>query len=161
MTGKIAFIISATTIILFTAWVGFSVIVFTSPTDQRAARVFEKVVISYVVDGDTFLLSDNTRVRLIGIDAPELGEPLYTNARERLRGLIEKRTVTLESDVSETDRYGRFLRYAFVDGIFLNETLVREGFARVMIIPPDTRYSARILSAESSARREHLGVWSD
>ncbi|MEK7134640.1 MAG: thermonuclease family protein [Patescibacteria group bacterium] len=163
MTGKATLAISATVIFLFAAWVGISVITFTKTAeDDLAALPLEEGIVSYVIDGDTIILSDDdTRVRLIGIDAPELGEPLYAESRAFLEKLVGGRVVFIQRDQTDTDPYNRLLRYIYVGTTLVNEEMVRGGLARGAIIPPDTRYAARILSAESSAKREHLGIWAE
>ncbi|MEM7816998.1 MAG: thermonuclease family protein, partial [Candidatus Aenigmatarchaeota archaeon] len=73
-------------------------------------------VVSEVVDGDTFKI-DGKSVRLIGIDAPEIGEPCYLDAKEKLKELIKDKIVRLEKDFKERDEYGRLLRYVYIDGL--------------------------------------------
>ena len=70
-------------------------------------------------------------------------------------------TVTLERDVSERDRFGRLLRYVYLDdGRMVNELLLAEGFATIATFPPDLRYLDRFREAESVARAELRGLWS-
>ena len=115
-----------------------------------------------VIDGDTVELADGRRVRYIGIDTPELRppEPLAREATEYNRRLVEGRMVRLERDVSDTDRYGRLLRYVWVDGILVNAELVREGYAEAREYPPDTRYAPCLEALEEEARRFGRGIWS-
>jgi micrococcal nuclease len=66
----------------------------------------------------------------------------------------------LERDVSETDPYGRLLRYVYVDSIFVNAKLVREGLARAKAYPPpDTKYQDYLEQIESEAKEAGLGIW--
>ena len=88
-----------------------------------------------VIDGDTFAFANGTSVRLICIDAPEKGEEGYAEAGEYLSSLIINSTLRLESDVSETDAYGRLLRYVYSDDVFVNREMVRTGHARVNHLP--------------------------
>jgi micrococcal nuclease len=108
------------------------------------------------------------RVRLIGVDAPETnGPPICFGAEatakvEELVGRSDGRAL-LEKDVSETDRYGRLLRYVWLehpDGRrMLNEEIVKEGFAQVSTYPPDVKYQGQFLAAEREAKEGKRGLW--
>ena len=104
-----------------------------------------------VIDGDTFELTDGTTVRLIGIDAPEAGEICSAQATQKLTSLIAGETVYLEKDVSETDSYGRLLRYVYVNDIFVNLELVYCGDAYAVSYPPDVAYASQLADAEEDA----------
>ncbi len=115
-----------------------------------------------VVDGDTIVLSGGDRVRYIGVDTPEVGadpEHYGGEAMEFNRRLVEGRRVTLQRDTSDRDRFGRLLRFVYADGILVNAELVREGFARARVYPPDTRYSECFASLEQEARESRIGLW--
>lgn len=73
---------------------------------------------------------------------------------------MEGKSVRLGIDVSETDRYGRLLRYVFVDDQFISEILVREGYANTATFPPDVKYQELFLEAEREARENNRGLWS-
>ena len=129
------------------------------PAGSGAAQV------THVIDGDTIdVLMHGTpyRVRYIGIDTPELGEDLADLATARNRALVTGKTVHLAVDVSETDRYGRLLRYVYLpDGGLVNELLVQEGLARVTLYPPDTRLAERLQEAEGRAQATRVGIWAE
>jgi len=118
-----------------------------------------------VIDGDTIEIEDGQKVRYIGIDTPETVDPRRTvacfgkEASEKNRELIEGKTVRLEKDVSEKDKYGRLLRYVYVDDMFINEYLLSQGYAKISTFPPDVRYVELFLAAESQAREKNLGLW--
>ena len=114
-----------------------------------------------VIDGDTIVISGQYRVRYIGIDAPEVGEPYYEEATEYNRYLVGGKTVEMETDVTDKDRYGRLLRYVYVDGTFVNAELVRQGYATVYPRDrfPDNRYHDRLLEAQSEAQAARKGIW--
>lgn len=116
-----------------------------------------------VVDGDTIeiRLPDGRleRVRLIGIDAPELGEPGSAEATARLAELVEGEQIRLEADVSDRDRFDRLLRYVLVGDVFVNEALVREGLAAAVRYPPDTERAETLEAAEALARAGQSGLW--
>lgn len=124
----------------------------------------DRGTVETVIDGDTFRLTDGRVVRLIGIDAPETGtrgtrecfaDEATTGARELLAG----KSVELTTDVSETDRYGRILRYVYVGELFANEALVRDGYATAYRYPPDVRHAERLRQAEREARAARRGLW--
>lgn len=125
----------------------------------------EEASVVEVIDGDTIAVEIHNRryrVRYIGIDTPEVTTPIEyfgQEATERNRVLVENRKVTLVKDVSETDRYGRLLRYVLVDDVFVNYELVRGGFARAYTYPPDVACSDTFREAERQARHERLGLW--
>jgi len=121
-----------------------------------------------VVDGDTLEVEMGGRrytVRHIGIDAPETVDPRRPamcygqEASRRHRQLVEGKTVLLEKDVSETDRYGRLLRYVWADGVFVNAALVQEGYARAYTVPPDVKHAELFRRLEREARETGRGLW--
>lgn len=117
--------------------------------------------VSRVIDGDTVELVSGARVRLIGIDAPEIGKPYAREAKNELEGLILGEEVTLERDTSNTDKYDRLLRYIWQANTLVNEKVVREGFAKVVSYPPDIKYQERLGEAEVKAKEENRGLWLD
>ncbi|RLI98036.1 MAG: hypothetical protein DRO99_01755 [Candidatus Aenigmatarchaeota archaeon] len=113
-----------------------------------------------IIDGDTIEIAGGEKVRLIGIDTPERGQHFYGEAKERLSELIGGREILLKPDVTDKDKYGRLLRYVFLNRTELvNIMLVREGLARALSIEPDTKYEKEIAEAESYARSRGLGIW--
>jgi endonuclease YncB( thermonuclease family) len=123
-----------------------------------------------IVDGDTIVVSlkgREVKVRYTGIDAPEMAnpehrqeqEPFAAAATERNRELVEGRTVTLEKDVSETDQYGRLLRYVYADGLMVNAQLILDGYAHYVTIPPDVKYNALFRRMQRQAKNENKGLW--
>ena len=119
----------------------------------------DSVFVERVVDGDTLVLEGGERVRLLGIDTPEKGQHLFKESTDFLRNLTGKRTVILEKDVSERDKYGRLLRYVHLGDVFVNVELVKRGYASVLLIEPDTKYKEFLLKEESQARKEGKGIW--
>lgn len=124
---------------------------------------FSKVV--RVIDGDTIEIEGGVKVRLIGIDTPELRQSgdsgcFGQEAKNYLSNLILGQRIGLEKDVSEVDRYGRLLRYVYLEDELINDALVRNGYARVSTYPPDVKYQQRFLDSEAYARQESLGLWS-
>ncbi|MBN1966923.1 MAG: thermonuclease family protein [Anaerolineae bacterium] len=113
-----------------------------------------------VIDGDTIDVRMNGevyRVRYIGVDTPERDERCYSDATAANARLVENETVTLVRDVSETDPYGRLLRYVYADGVFVNAQLVAQGYAESRAYPPDTANQDYFDSLETTARQQSLG----
>src|SRR5712692_9128336 len=136
----------------------------TSPLTGRIGRS-DFVLVRSVIDGDTIVVSTVGRVRLLGIDAPEIGRgfdtsaPFGGEARDRLRGLLLHRWVRLEQDGPALDTYNRHLAYVVTgDGTFVNATMVREGLARVSARVPLTRLS-ELQRAEAEAQAFRRGMW--
>lgn len=123
------------------------------------ARDLLKVI--KVIDGDTIVLETGETVRYIGIDTPETkGDCFAVESTNKNKELVLGKEVKLEKDVSETDRYKRLLRYVYIDDIFVNDYLVREGYAKVSTYPPDVKYQGQFLESEKYARENGLGLWS-
>jgi micrococcal nuclease len=120
-----------------------------------------------VVDGDTIkvLMDDDGQtytVRYIGMDTPESTSQVeYFGAEAASKNvqLVFGKNLTLVRDVSETDRYGRLLRYVIVDGLFINYELVAQGYANTASFPPDITCIPTFLEAEGQARASKLGLW--
>ncbi len=122
----------------------------------------DTATVTQVIDGDTIMTADGSRVRYIGIDTPEVYpkvEAFGIEAWQANRELVAGKTVRLERDVSNTDRYGRLLRYVYVDSIFVNAELVRRGLARAKPYPPDTKYHNYLEELEAKARQAGKGMW--
>lgn len=117
-------------------------------------------VVTKVVDGDTIQLENGQKVRYIGIDSPETsGECFAKEATDKNKELVLNKEVQLVKDVSETDRYGRLLRYVYVNDIFVNNTLVREGFANAKTYRPDVKFQNQFARAEEEAKDQKKGLW--
>lgn len=126
--------------------------------------------VTKVIDGDTIEIEGGQRVRYLGVDTPETVDPRKSvecfgkEAKNKNRELIEGKRVILEKDISETDKYGRLLRYVYLplpDGtmLFVNDYLIREGYAKVLTIPPDVKFAEQFLEAQRKAREGNLGLW--
>ena len=119
-------------------------------------------IVKSIIDGDTFELTDGKQVRLLGIDAPDIGVNCSNEAKQKLTALISGKTVRLEKDVSETDGSGRLLRYVYFGDTFVNRSIVYDGYAWAVIYPPDVKYATDLTNAETSARENDRGcIWSN
>lgn len=121
-----------------------------------------------VHDGDTLTLDDGRKVRLLGINTPEIDSTTSSaeaggeTARNWLQARIEGHTVRLEQDAEHQDHYGRTLAHLYAeDGEHLNLTLVRQGLAVVSIFPPNLKHAEALTEAQRLARQDRLGVWGD
>jgi micrococcal nuclease len=116
-----------------------------------------------VHDGDTITvqLSDRReKIRLIGSDAPEIGQaPWGEQSRDALKALVNGRQVTLETDVAVRDPYGQLLAYVYVDSLFINTEMVRQGQALLHIVPPNVAHVEEYRKAQEEARQAGRGVW--
>jgi len=133
-----------------------------------ATRIDEHVQVVHVYDGDTVKLSDGRRLRLIGINTPEMGrdgsanEPLAEAARSSLQNTLERgdRTLHLQYGVQHYDHYGRLLAHAFLgNGDNVATGLLQQGMATALVVPPNTRAMACYRRLENIARAGRLGLW--
>lgn len=123
----------------------------------------EEAVLVDVVDGDTIVVlvgGIEERIRYIGIDTPEFGMCFGGEATAANAALIEGKTVFLERDPDgERDSFGRLLRYVRVGDVFVNERLVRDGFAEATTRFPERTYRDRLVAAEREAVAAGRGIW--
>ncbi|MCU0651536.1 MAG: thermonuclease family protein [Candidatus Omnitrophica bacterium] len=140
---------------------------------------YTDIRVTRAVDGDTLLLESGERVRLIGIDTPEMHESkkLYKDAErakedistiqklgrrsyEFTKNLVEGKRVSLEFDAERYDRYKRLLAYVYLkDGTFVNAEIVKQGYASLMTFPPNVKYADLFLKLYQEARQERRGLW--
>lgn len=114
-----------------------------------------------VIDGDTFVLEDNSRVRLIGINAPESDYCFAIESTEKLIELLEGKEVLLEKDISDVDRYDRLLRYVYLEDILINKYLVEKGYAVASAYPPDIKFKKDLILAQEIAEKNQSGLWGE
>ena len=119
-----------------------------------------------VYDGDTIILGNNLRVRLLGVNTPEIesrhrpGEPGGLAARAWLQNQVRNRQVYLEYDQEKKDKYDRQLAHVFLpDGTHLNLELIKQGLAFMSIVPPNLRYAETFSRAQQQAEKQALGIW--
>ena len=124
--------------------------------------------VARVVDGDTVELENGEKVRYTGINTPETVKPdgpiecFGQEASAKNKELVDGKTVRLERDISDRDKYGRLLRYVYLeDGTFVNDLLVREGYAYASAFPPDVKFADQFRAAQSEARDHKRGLWAE
>ena len=143
------------------------------------SSTYDDILVKRAVDGDTLVLENGERVRLIGIDTPEMHESgkLYKDSKrtgmdirtiqalgkrsyEFVRPLLENQRVRLEFDVVKRDKYGRLLAYVFLkDGTFANAEIVKQGYASLMTYPPNVKYVDLFKQLYKEARENKRGLW--
>lgn len=116
-----------------------------------------------VLDGDTVELTSGERVRYHGIDAPELSDRWGTVAYKTNRALVEGKDVRIELDRQIFDVYGRMLAFVWVGDTLINERLVDDGLATVLVIKGETKpkYLSLLQAAELRAKTARRGVWTE
>jgi micrococcal nuclease len=132
------------------------------PATATAVLPGQYAIVTQVIDGDTIevdLGGSVQRVRYIGIDTPEYNQACGTEATNANRQLVGGQRVRLVKDVSETDPYGRLLRYVYVGATFVNEQLVAQGWAEAVTYPPDTQYAAYFDQLEAQARASNRNCY--
>jgi micrococcal nuclease len=132
-----------------------------APQSAPLPQLTESTV-ARVIDGDTIEVDIGGRlykVRYIGIDTPEVGRPGADEATAFNTQLVSGKTVYLEQDVSETDRYGRLLRYVWTDDGMVNAILVANGYAQVSTYPPDVKYQHDFVELQRQAEESGAGLW--
>jgi len=142
---------------------------------------YNNIAVKRAVDGDTLLLENGERVRLIGIDTPECHESkkLYRDAKRTMqdvqtikhmgksaaaftRKLVEGKKVRLEFDVERRDKYNRLLAYIYLpDGTFVNAEIVANGYASLMTIAPNVKHAELLRARYKEAREKRRGLWKD
>ena len=155
---------------LFVFAVGLRIFYLVRQDDQPRDLAEGEYVVSFVIDGDTLILDDSKRVRLIGVDTPETHErdkppqPWGPQADAFAREFVDRAggVVRLQFDDERLDKYGRYLAYVWVGEKMLNEELIRAGLGRCL---PGYRYSEtlkrRFRVAEGEAKSRRLGIWSE
>jgi len=140
---------------------------------------YSDIKVKRAVDGDTLELENGERVRLIGIDTPEMHasdklqrdsrrthqdisviQKLGAQACEFTKNLVEGKRVSLEFDAERNDKYGRLLAYVYLkDGTFVNAEIVKQGYASLMTYPPNVRYVDLFGGLYQEARENKRGLW--
>ena len=126
------------------------------------------VQVKKIYDGDTIgVVLDGRfeKIRLIGIDAPELDQrPWGRKAKEYLESLlaVANSRISLEYDIEQRDKYGRILAYIWIqDGRMLNEEMLEKGFAVLFTFPPNVKYVDRLRAAQKKVRENKIGIWGE
>ena len=133
----------------------------TSPGSDSTI-VGEHARVVRVIDGDTIDVridgaADDVRVRYVGINTPERDEPCFRDATDANSSMVAGREVTMVRDTSDTDRYGRLLRYIYVGDVFVNRVLIEQGYAEVVRYGSDDAFFDSFRTLEQAAARASIG----
>ncbi|MDD5681574.1 MAG: thermonuclease family protein [Candidatus Omnitrophica bacterium] len=165
----------AALVIASLVYLGYKSLPFTKYLEAKE----EFCYVERVVDGDTLKLSDGRKVRLIGVDTPELHysgkllrdarksnkdiktiQAMGKRASDFTKSLCSGKKVRLETDAEKYDKYGRVLAYIYLeDGTFVNAKILEEGYGQVMTIPPNVKNSEYFLRLQKEARGKGRGLW--
>lgn len=133
---------------------------------KRLEHYSERYTVQTALDGDTLMLTNGTRVRLIGVNAPEIArnnspnQPGGQEAMDFLYKLAKDKTVRLESEVQRFDRYHRRLAHPILpDGRSITSILLRSGMVHVSLVPPNIARAEQLFRDEAYARRRKVGLW--
>jgi micrococcal nuclease len=135
------------------------------PSSRRMPRSGERARVIAVIDGDTVVISGGEKVRYLGINTPETHHPdklpeyCGQEAFEANRRLVAGKTVRLEFDQQLRDKYGRLLAYVYVDNLFVNAELVRQGYAQVSTYRENQRHHEEFQRLQQSAIEARRGLW--
>lgn len=131
---------------------------------------YRSVKVKAVIDGDTIILSNNQKVRYIGLDTPEVflktgagfeyaPKSFAEEAKEFNRQMVEGKVVRLEFDVEKKDKYHRLLAYCFADGEMVNAKLLRNGLAMLYTSVPNIKYVDLLVKSQQQAREDGINLW--
>jgi micrococcal nuclease len=152
--GLVIFILSLAVLTLL-------VRLYHEPAYPPITKGIHHLKVKKVIDGDTIIVAGGEKVRYIGIDTPELGEPFYNEAKERNRALVEGKQVIVKVCAWEQrDRYGRVLAWVYAEGIDVGGRLLKEGLARTLTIPPcGLKKADEFKSYQQEAMLKGIGLW--
>jgi micrococcal nuclease len=143
----------------------FSLLILTLFFLNTFSNAQDVVRVERVIDGDTVLLTNGERVRLIGVDTPETKHPqkpverFGKEAYLFTKRMVEGKEVKLEYDQQKRDRYGRLLAYVYLmDGTFLNAEIIKQGYGFAYTKYP-FKYMEEFRGYEREARENKRGLW--
>ncbi len=133
----------------------------------------QKVKVARVIDGDTFVLSDSQRVRILGIDCPEIAkpgkpaQPFGEEAKQKTKSFIEGKTIklTFEKEAGYHDFFGRLLAHVWLvgsnnkDSLFIQAELIKSGLAKVRYYSKQKRYYGIFKNLQRTAKKNKVGMW--
>ncbi|MEK7525922.1 MAG: thermonuclease family protein [Patescibacteria group bacterium] len=128
---------------------------------HEVTKLPKKAIVKKVIDGDTVELNNGLILRYVGITAPETGEPFEKESTETNRILVEGKEITLEYDNYKSDKFGRILAYAILNGKNISVELVRKGMAELVIYQKRKPFihQDKLLEVQEYAKKNNLGIW--
>lgn len=186
VTRKIAFISSIVCLVLFIVSFGITDVFHepeepespktetvskqqATPTPKTKSNPYQTGTVTKVIDGDTVEVQIGEKVekvRMLLIDTPETVhpnqpvQPYGKEASDFTQKLLLNKEVKLEKDQEDKDKYGRLLRYIYVEDQSVQELLLTEGLARVAVYPPNTKYEQKYRELQDQAKAKKIGIWS-
>jgi micrococcal nuclease len=130
-----------------------------------SANCQEKGIVDTVIDGDTIILKDGRTIRYLGINTPETNHPTKglecfgAEATIKNNELVNEKKITLECGNEDIDEYGRYLRYVYVNDVFINAELVEEGFAVAFPFGQTEKFDQVFVQLENYSRLQNKGMW--
>ena len=128
-----------------------------TPTEDTITWAEDTFICTAVIDGDTIKLETGEKVRLIGIDAPELSQPGGEESREYLTHLILNKGVILDKGHEDRDKYNRLLRFVYTGDLCINEEMIRQGYAEARYLTDPLR--EYYIHMEMEAEIAKAGLW--
>jgi len=125
-------------------------------------RPSDRFVVARIIDGDTIELEGGDRLRLLAIDTPESGEPLYDEAAAMLRRMALGKTARIEFAGRRRDGYGRLLGYLYIDTLYINKAVIDSGLGYVYLFKDtdlDSPEIEMLLKAQIDAINRDVGLW--
>ena len=119
----------------------------------------EGLSLKEVIDGDTIILSNGEKIRYIGINTPDKGQPFFSEATKASLEMLSSKLISLKYDVETKDNTGRTLAYVWVDSLFVNAELIKRGLAWVYIVSPNLAQRETFISLQKEARQKRIGIW--
>ena len=123
----------------------------------------DRFIVNKVIDGDTVELLGGDKLRLLSIDTPERGDPLYEEARSFLSNLTLGRTAEIRFANRRRDRYGRLLGYLYIDSLFVNRAILENGLGYLYLFKDTDLHrseTGQLLAAQRRAMTARVGLWS-
>jgi len=137
---------------------GVALLVLIFSIRQKGLRVRD------VIDGDTVILSNGETVRYIGIDAPEMFQPFFQEAKDTNEAMVDRKIIRLELEYDKGDTrnytHGRLLAYVYAGDLFVNAELIKKGLARLYPFRSHPTYIDSFCFLQTQARKANVGIWS-
>lgn len=126
-----------------------------------ALPAIEQIEVARVVDAATLVLADGRHVTLASVLPPRAGEPFADEAHRHVSTAVGGKTVGLAFDARTTDRHGALVAHVFVDGGWLQQSLIASGYARVRTFADTSKCAPPLLAGEAAARKDKHGLWAE
>ena len=119
----------------------------------------KELSVKKVYSGNTIKLKNGKKIEYIGVDTPGKGKPFFDICKKANKSLVDKKEISIKTDVLERQDDGKLLGYVYADGTFVNSELIKRGYALAYIVPPNESYRKLFLSLQEEARKNRRGLW--